>query len=155
MRSTQQMSITLPLEMAKRVKQRVSNGYYASESEVTREGLRALQERENAVENWLRTEVTAIYDAYKADIRLPDEAELDWAGIYSPQDIRIFCRRPRLCGPHQDLRKWVRNVPRTPQHPRSCPTRVTHCGFERRVSVAFELSPPNCYPPHPLCRAAV
>jgi putative addiction module CopG family antidote len=57
MRSTQQMSITLPLEMAKRVKQRVSNGDYASESEVTREGLRALQERENAVEHWLRTEL--------------------------------------------------------------------------------------------------
>ncbi|MGO8022339.1 type II toxin-antitoxin system ParD family antitoxin [Rhizobium leguminosarum] len=67
MRSTQQMSITLPVEMAKRVKQRVSNGDYASESEVIREGLRALQERENAVEDWLRTEVAATYDAYKAD----------------------------------------------------------------------------------------
>ncbi|MBY3343626.1 type II toxin-antitoxin system ParD family antitoxin [Rhizobium laguerreae] len=67
MRSTQQMSITLPVEMAKRVKQRVSNGDYASESEVIREGLRALQERENAVEHWLQTEVAATYDAYKAD----------------------------------------------------------------------------------------
>ncbi|MBX5039426.1 type II toxin-antitoxin system ParD family antitoxin [Rhizobium lentis] len=67
MRSTQQMSITLPIEMAKRVKQRVSNGDYASESEVIREGLRALQERENAVEHWLRTEVAATYDAYNAD----------------------------------------------------------------------------------------
>ncbi|MGO8484763.1 type II toxin-antitoxin system ParD family antitoxin, partial [Rhizobium leguminosarum] len=53
--------------MAKRVKQRVSKGDYASESEVIREGLRALQERENAVEHWLRTEVAATYDAYKAD----------------------------------------------------------------------------------------
>ncbi|NKN06134.1 type II toxin-antitoxin system ParD family antitoxin [Rhizobium laguerreae] len=67
MRSTQQMSITLPVEMAKRVKQRVSNGDYASESEVIREGLRALQERENAVEHRLQTEVAATYDAYKAD----------------------------------------------------------------------------------------
>ncbi|MBY3221651.1 type II toxin-antitoxin system ParD family antitoxin [Rhizobium laguerreae] len=67
MRSTQQMSITLPVEMAKRVKQRVSDGDYASESEVIREGLRALQERENAVEHWLQTEVAATYDAYKAD----------------------------------------------------------------------------------------
>ncbi|MBY3118445.1 type II toxin-antitoxin system ParD family antitoxin [Rhizobium leguminosarum] len=67
MRSTQQMSITLPVEMAKRIKQRVSNGDYASESEVIREGLRALQERENAVEHWLRTEVAATYDAHKAD----------------------------------------------------------------------------------------
>ncbi|MBY5336509.1 type II toxin-antitoxin system ParD family antitoxin [Rhizobium leguminosarum] len=67
MRTTQQMSITLPVEMAKRIKQRVSNGDYASESEVIREGLRALQERENAVEHWLRTEVAATYDAHKAD----------------------------------------------------------------------------------------
>ncbi|OWV81993.1 plasmid stabilization protein [Rhizobium sp. R634] len=67
MRSTQQMSITLPMEMAKRVKQRVADGDYASESEVIREGLRALQERENAVEHWLRTEVAATYDAHKAD----------------------------------------------------------------------------------------
>ncbi|MBY5362292.1 type II toxin-antitoxin system ParD family antitoxin [Rhizobium leguminosarum] len=67
MRSTRQMSITLPVEMAKRIKQRVSNGDYASESEVIREGLRALQERENAVEHWLRTEVAATYDAHKAD----------------------------------------------------------------------------------------
>lgn len=67
MRSTQQMSITLPLEMANLVKQRVSNGDYVSESEVIREGLRALQERENAVEHWLRTEVAATYDAHKAD----------------------------------------------------------------------------------------
>jgi len=77
MRSTQQMSITLPLEMANRIKQRVSNGDYASESEVIREGLRALQERENAVEHWLRTEVVATYDSYKTDpsrIRPLDEA---------------------------------------------------------------------------------
>ncbi|GAA3100112.1 type II toxin-antitoxin system ParD family antitoxin [Rhizobium viscosum] len=67
MRSTQQLSITLPVEMANLVKQRVANGDYVSESEVIREGLRALQERENAVEHWLRTEVAATYDAHKAD----------------------------------------------------------------------------------------
>ncbi|KAA0689403.1 type II toxin-antitoxin system ParD family antitoxin [Neorhizobium sp. P12A] len=67
MRSTQQLSITLPLEMANLVKQRVSNGDYVSESEVIREGLRALQERESAVEHWLRTNVADTYDAYRAD----------------------------------------------------------------------------------------
>lgn len=67
MRSTQQMSITLPKEMAARVKARVAGGEYASESEVIREGLRALQEREEAVEQWLRTEVAAAFDAYKAN----------------------------------------------------------------------------------------
>lgn len=67
MRSTQQMSITLPHEMADLVKRRVASGDYASESEVIREGLRALQEREAAVENWLKTEVSAAYDAHKAN----------------------------------------------------------------------------------------
>ncbi|MBB3164046.1 putative addiction module CopG family antidote [Rhizobium laguerreae] len=78
MRSTQQMSITLPVEMAKRVKQRVSNGDYASESEVIREGLRALQERENAVEHWLQTEVAATYDAYKADPTKAKPLDVVW-----------------------------------------------------------------------------
>lgn len=72
------MSITLPVEMAKRVKQRVSNGDYASESEVIREGLRALQERENAVEHWLQTEVAATYDAYKADPTKAKPLDVVW-----------------------------------------------------------------------------
>jgi len=71
MRSTQQMSITLPIEMAQLVKDKVASGSYASESEVIREGLRALLEREAAVERWLREEVAPAYDAHKAN---PDQA---------------------------------------------------------------------------------
>ena len=67
MRTTQQMSITLPIEMARLVKEKVASGSYATESEVIREGLRALQEREAAVERWLREDVVPTYDAYKAD----------------------------------------------------------------------------------------
>jgi antitoxin ParD1/3/4 len=67
MRTTQQFSITLPNEMADLVRSKVSSGEYASESEVIREGLRSLQARDMAVENWLRTEVVAIYDAMRAD----------------------------------------------------------------------------------------
>lgn len=67
MRTTQQMSITLPLEMAQLVKAKVASGAYASESEVIREGLRALQEREQAVERWLRDEVAPAYDAHRRD----------------------------------------------------------------------------------------
>jgi antitoxin ParD1/3/4 len=66
-RSTQQLSITLPVEMARLIKDRVASGTYASESEVIREGLRALQEREGAVEKWLREEVAPAYDGYKAN----------------------------------------------------------------------------------------
>ncbi|MDI5928668.1 type II toxin-antitoxin system ParD family antitoxin [Rhizobium leguminosarum] len=86
MRSTQQMSITLPVEMAKRAKQRVSNGDYASESEVIREGLRALHERENAVEHWLRTEVAATYDAYKADPTMAKPLDEVWKRLEARMD---------------------------------------------------------------------
>jgi antitoxin ParD1/3/4 len=71
MRSTRQMSITLPVEMADLVKTRVSSGAYASESEVIREGLRALQEREYAVEQWLKTAVAITYDTYKNNPESP------------------------------------------------------------------------------------
>ncbi len=67
MRTTQQMSVTLPKEMAARVKARVASGEYASESEVVRDGLRALQARDLAVVDWLRRDVVPIYDAMKAD----------------------------------------------------------------------------------------
>ncbi len=67
MRSTQQLSITLPIELAKAVKAKVASGAYASESEVLREGLRALMERDRAVESWLREEVAPAYDALRAN----------------------------------------------------------------------------------------
>lgn len=67
MRSTQQFSITLPNELAELVKDKVQSGEYASESEVIREGLRALQQHERAIEKWLREEVAATYDATKVD----------------------------------------------------------------------------------------
>ena len=67
MRTTQQLSITLPNEMAEAVKSMVQGGEYASESEVIRDGLRALLARDRAVERWLQGDVVAAYDALKAD----------------------------------------------------------------------------------------
>lgn len=67
MRSTRQLSVTLPNEMADLVKSKVASGEYASESEVIRDGLRALQARDRAVENWLHQEVAPAYDAMKSD----------------------------------------------------------------------------------------
>ncbi|WP_343584380.1 type II toxin-antitoxin system ParD family antitoxin [Herbaspirillum sp.] len=67
MRTTQQMSITLPNDMADVVKAKVRSGEYASESEVIRDGMRALIARDRAVENWLRNQVGPAYDALKAD----------------------------------------------------------------------------------------
>jgi antitoxin ParD1/3/4 len=54
MRTTQALSITLPVEMAQMVKDKVSSGEYASESEVIRAGLRALSAQNAAIDRWLQ-----------------------------------------------------------------------------------------------------
>jgi antitoxin ParD1/3/4 len=66
-RATRQMSITLTNDMAEMVRAKVESGEYASESEVIRDGLRALQARERALEVWLRERVALAYDAMKAN----------------------------------------------------------------------------------------
>lgn len=67
MRNTQAISVTLPHDMAAMVKAKVTSGEYATESEVIRDGLRALQARDAAVEHWLRGEVAKSYDEFAAD----------------------------------------------------------------------------------------
>jgi antitoxin ParD1/3/4 len=62
MRSTQQLSITLPKDMADEVKAKVAAGEYATESEVIRDGLRTLL-------------------AY-------DEAKADQSNVVSSADVR-------------------------------------------------------------------
>ena len=63
-------TVSLPAEQAAYVDAKVAGGDYASASEVVRAGLRALRERDAAVERWLVEEVAPTYDAYKAN---PDD----------------------------------------------------------------------------------
>ena len=67
MGTTQQFSITLPLDMAEVVEGKVKSGAYASVSEVMRDGVRALLERDAAIERWLRDEVIVGHEEYMAD----------------------------------------------------------------------------------------
>ena len=67
MRTTQQFSITLPHEMAEIVESKVQSGAYASVSEVLRDGVRALMDRDAAVERWLREEVLVGHAEHLAD----------------------------------------------------------------------------------------
>lgn len=60
-------SITLPAEMVDYIESKVASGQYGSDSEVIRDGLRALQKRDDVVERWLESEVAAAYDAMKSD----------------------------------------------------------------------------------------
>ncbi len=64
MRNTQPLTVTLPHEMAAMVKTKVASGEYAT---VVRDGLRALQARDAALEAWLRGEVAKSYDDFAAD----------------------------------------------------------------------------------------
>ena len=67
MPSTRSLRVTLPEDMAEMVKAKVESGEYASESEVVGEGLRALLDRDDALTRWLKEEVVAAYDEYRAD----------------------------------------------------------------------------------------
>ena len=74
-RNTQPMSITLPHEMAAMVRAKVASGEYATESEVIRDGLRALLARDAAVESWLRGEVARSFGDFE---QRPAIGELDF-----------------------------------------------------------------------------
>ena len=67
MRNTTPISVTLPHDMAEMVKEKVTSGEYATESEVIRDGLRVLLARDAAVERWLQDEVAKSYDEHAAD----------------------------------------------------------------------------------------
>ncbi len=67
MPNIEKRTISLPAEHAAYLDEMVKSGNYASASEVVRAGLRALRERDAAVESWLREEVAPVYDAMKAD----------------------------------------------------------------------------------------
>ncbi|MCJ2143630.1 type II toxin-antitoxin system ParD family antitoxin [Methylobacterium sp. E-066] len=66
MAPTEKRTFSLPAEQAAFIDSQVKTGAFASASEVVRAGLRALQERDAAVERWLRDEVVATYDEMKA-----------------------------------------------------------------------------------------
>ena len=67
MSATEKRTFSLPAEQAAFIDRLVSSGAYATSSEVIRAGLRALQERDSAIERWLREEVAPTYDSMKAD----------------------------------------------------------------------------------------
>lgn len=59
-------TISLPTEQSDYIDRLVESGAYGSASEVVRAGIRALQQHDKAIENWLRTEVAETYDRVKA-----------------------------------------------------------------------------------------
>ncbi len=65
--ATQTLQITLPEELAEKVRAKVRCGEYDNESAVIEDSLAGLLMQDDAVEHWLRTEVVAAYDALQAN----------------------------------------------------------------------------------------
>ncbi len=74
-------TVSLPAEQSRYIDGLVSAGTYASASEVVRAGVRALQERDAAVERWLREDVAPVYDAMLDDPNRGIAAEEVFASI--------------------------------------------------------------------------
>lgn len=63
-------TISLTQEHSNYIEKKVKSGAYASASEVVRGGLRALQERDEAMEEWLKRDVLPIFERVSNN---PDE----------------------------------------------------------------------------------
>jgi antitoxin ParD1/3/4 len=74
-------TFSLPSEHAKFIDKKVASGTYASGSEVVRAGLRALQERDAAIERWLREEAGPAYDAMRANPSRAISAKAAFAAV--------------------------------------------------------------------------
>jgi antitoxin ParD1/3/4 len=89
MSAAEKRTFSLPTEQASYIDSLVASGTYASASEVVRAGLRALQERDAAVERWLREEVIPVYDAMEADPARGIPAEQVFASIRKRHTERL------------------------------------------------------------------
>jgi antitoxin ParD1/3/4 len=86
MPSQEKRTFSISTSQAEYIDARVKSGAYASASEVVRAGLRALEERDAAMERWLREEVVPVYDAYHADPSRVIRAEQVFAEIRAHHD---------------------------------------------------------------------
>jgi antitoxin ParD1/3/4 len=81
MPTAEKRTISLPPEQASYIDALVASGTYATASEVVRAGLRALRERNEAVERWLRDEVVPVAAAMQDDPSRGIPAEQVFADI--------------------------------------------------------------------------
>ena len=89
MPSPEKRTFSLPTEQADYIDTLVASGTYASGSEVVRAGLRALQERDAAVEKWLREDVVSVCDAMQSERGRAIPAEQVFATIRARHGDRL------------------------------------------------------------------
>ncbi|WP_374654333.1 type II toxin-antitoxin system ParD family antitoxin [Phenylobacterium sp.] len=93
MPTVEKRTISLPSDQAAFIDAKVESGDYASVSEVVRAGLRALRERDEAVERWLREEVLPTYEATKADPSRVLSSKSVFANIRAHHEERLKDRK--------------------------------------------------------------
>ena len=64
--ASERLTITLTPELLDFVREQTAGGDYNSDSEVIRDGLRLLKQRDKAVRQWLSQEVVPVYLQYKS-----------------------------------------------------------------------------------------
>ena len=89
MAATEKRTFSLPSEQAAFIDALVATGTYATSSEVIRAGLRALQERDAAVDRWLREDVVPVALAMQADPGRAIPAEQVFDEIRALQQARL------------------------------------------------------------------
>jgi antitoxin ParD1/3/4 len=93
MTTVSKRTVSLPAEQSRYIDDLVSAGTYASASEVVRAGVRALQERDAAVERWLREDVAPVYDAMLDDPNRAIDAKDVMASIRAHHAERLKTKR--------------------------------------------------------------
>jgi antitoxin ParD1/3/4 len=71
--NAEKLSITLPADMAQRIRSRVESGSYGSNSEVVREAMRLLEDRENEREQRLAVIRAKLKEAEDDPVRITAE----------------------------------------------------------------------------------
>ena len=67
MSEARRRTVSLPPEQSAYVDKLIESGSYNSASEVVQAGVQALQDRDMAIDDWLRNEVAPVHDAMVAD----------------------------------------------------------------------------------------
>lgn len=92
MAAAEKRTVSLPPDQARYMDELVAAGGYASASEVVRAGLRALRERDAAVERWLHDEVAPVHDAMQADPGRALDADQVGAALQAHHAARLKSR---------------------------------------------------------------
>jgi antitoxin ParD1/3/4 len=90
---TETRKFDLPAEQASYIDSLVASGVYGSGSEVVRAGIEALQDRDAALQDWLRNDVAPVYDAMQADPNRGIPAEQVQATLRAHQAARMKAGR--------------------------------------------------------------